>query len=709
MSFQPNAGDEMVINGVLYRVGQHPAAPGLAYAQAGRQGIVYQLIPASGKLHEAKALKVFFPKYRIPAMVYQSEMMEMYSESPGLQVCRRDVLTPERNESLIAEHPDLLYGVLMPWIYGHTWFDIVTDQRRLLRGESLALAKGLSAIGSGMEQRGLAHCDLSAPNVMLPFFSEVELPEPRSVIELVDIEQMYSPKLDRPDVLLAGSPGYAAHRTVQSGLWSGYADRFAGAVIIAEMLGWCDPLVVEKAWGESYFDQPELQNPCERYFILKNSLERNWGAKTAELFARAWESQDLSSCPTFGEWLVLLSTMTERSENADESVTEKQDADTVLPAESAEPLVSAPSPALQRPAVPTSRRYAAAAAEQAAALTKGEEAASGDQEVVNRLFHQARELESSGNLSGALEVYKSAHHFVSKGSPMEIELEAAIRGLESELNPPGPDRKLAKVPFYQSRKWLTSAVVVILLLAGTAFAVNQIVADHSPGKQMEAGAGTKAGGEKAQTGPDADQTVQKQEEADRQAELQRQEAEQREEEARKQAEAQRLKAEAERKRLEEARKAEERKKQQEQYAVQAKYDAYLQQLKEKEKKKEAVRKQLQEMYKKQAQYEAYLAFQKEKEAEARAEAEAARKAAEAKAQQLKQKRSGQVVQLIAYYNQAFNAQRGGNIERARSYAKDFARLYEQDATYFKAVGKVGTRASAIYKFLSNGSYSLPDV
>lgn len=703
----------MVINGVLYRVGQHPAAPGLAYAQAGRQGIVYQLIPASGQLHEAKALKVFFPKYRIPAMVYQSEMMEMYSESPGLQVCRRDVLTPERNESLIAEHPDLLYAVLMPWIYGHTWFDIMTDQRRLLRGESLALAKGLAAIGSGMEQRGLAHCDLSAPNVMLPFFSEVELPEPRSVVELVDIEQMYSPKLDRPDVLLAGSPGYAAHRTVQSGLWSGYADRFAGAVIIAEMLGWCDPQVVEKAWGESYFDQPELQNPCERYFILKNSLERNWGAKTAELFARAWESQDLSSCPTFGEWLVLLSTMTENSENADESVTEKQDA--VQPAESPEPLVSASSPALRPPAVPTARSFVAAAAERAAALTKGEEAASGDQDVVNRLFHQARELESSGNLSGALEVYKSAHHFVSEGSPMEIELEAAIRGLESELNPPGPDRKQAKVPYYLSRKWLTSAVVVILLLAGTAFAVNQIVADHSPGKHMEAGAGTKPGGEKAPAVPDTAQTDQKQEEADRQAELQKQEAARKEEEARKQeearkhAEAQRLQAEAEQKKLEEARKAEERKKLQDQYAVQAKYDAYLQQQKEKAKKKAAERKKLQEMYQKQAQYEAYLAYQQQKEAKARAEAEAARKAAEAKAQQLKQKRSGQVVQLIAYYNQAFNAQRGGNIERARSYAKDFAHLYEQDAAYFKSVGKVGTRASAIYKFLSNGAYSLPDV
>ena len=34
MSFQPNPGDEVVINDIAYTIGQHPAAPGLAYAQA---------------------------------------------------------------------------------------------------------------------------------------------------------------------------------------------------------------------------------------------------------------------------------------------------------------------------------------------------------------------------------------------------------------------------------------------------------------------------------------------------------------------------------------------------------------------------------------------------------------------------------------------------------------------------------------------------
>ncbi|GAE04907.1 hypothetical protein JCM10914_981 [Paenibacillus sp. JCM 10914] len=38
MTFQPNPGDEIMVNGRAYTVGQHPAAPGVAYAkQEGRE------------------------------------------------------------------------------------------------------------------------------------------------------------------------------------------------------------------------------------------------------------------------------------------------------------------------------------------------------------------------------------------------------------------------------------------------------------------------------------------------------------------------------------------------------------------------------------------------------------------------------------------------------------------------------------------------
>jgi hypothetical protein len=687
MTFQPNPGDGIVVNGTAYTVGQHPAAPGVAYAQAGRQGIVYQLIPVDGELHEAKALKVFFPKFRIPAMVYQSEHMGNYREIPGLQVSSREVLTPERNGDLIAEYPDLLYAVIMPWIHGCTWFDVISDQRNLGRSESLMLAKALAAIGSSMEQRGLAHCDLSAPNVMLPFFSEVKLPEGAAAVELVDVEQMYSPKMDRPDVLLAGSPGYAAHRTVHSGLWSSYADRFAGAVIIAEMLGWSDPAIVNRAWGESYFDQHEMQTPCERYFLLKKSLGQRWGTRISDLFGRTWDSQDLSSCPTFGEWLIALSSLSE------EEVVEEVPA--VIAAAAAHDDNSNEARSETPQEVP---------AEIMASLGIEPGTREVNDNVVGRLFHQARDLEDAGNLSGALEIFRSAYHFVKKDSPLEVELAAAIQGLEEQLRPAEESSNKGLKALLLSRKFMLSTAAAIVILAGSAITVNQILAEKAENRQLD-------------SQRLAEQQAQEKEEAARKQEEEARK--QQEEAARKEAEAK--KAEEERLKAEEAKKAEEAEqalKEQEKaelqtkYEKQAKYEAYLASLEEK-KKKQA----LQEKYDNQAKYEAYLAQLEEKKkraaqeaAAAKAEAERqakARAAQEAQAAMLQKQRSQNVVELVALYNKAYNAQVAGNKDRAKNAAREFIELYNKDKAYYKTVGKMSTRRNNLQQFISDDSHWIP--
>lgn len=692
MTFQPNPGDEIIINGTAYTVGQHPAAPGLAYAQAGRQGIVYQLLPVNGEAHDAKALKVFFPKFRIPAMVYQSEHMANYREVPGLQVCSRDVLTPERNGDLIAEYPDLLYAVVMPWIHGFTWFDVISDQRTLSRSESLMLAKALAAIGSSMEQRGLAHCDLSAPNVMLPFFSEVKLPEGSAAVELVDVEQIYSPKMDRPDVLLAGSPGYAAHRTVHSGLWSAYADRFAGAVIIAEMLGWSDQAIVAKAWGESYFDQHEMQTPCERYFLLKKSLGQRWGTGISDLFNRAWDSQDLSSCPTFGEWLVALSTL------SDEEVLEEKNDEVSAAALSAAGSDGAESVKPAAGPVPDG---------EALGIIPGNREVNDN--VVARLFHQARDLESAGNLLGALEIFRSAYHFVKKDSPLEVELAAAILGLEQKLYPPNTGKHGWRA-LVSSKKFMISTAAAIAILAGSAVTVNQILAEKAESKQQEEA--RLAAAEAAQKADDA----RKQKEAEeKKAEAQKAEEARKQEEAKQTEE--RKKAEAAAKAAEESKKAKlaaEKAKLEEKYAKQAKYEAYLAQVEENKKKQ-----LLQEKYDKQAKYEAYLAELEEKKKREAAEAAEAAKREEArraqarinaaKAEQLKKQRAQNVVELIALYNKAYNAQVAGNTDRAKNFARSFASMYQKDAAYYRTVGKMSIRASSINNFIKNSSFWLPNI
>lgn len=40
MSFQPKMGQEWPTGGVIYRIAEHPAAPGMPYGQEGRQAVV---------------------------------------------------------------------------------------------------------------------------------------------------------------------------------------------------------------------------------------------------------------------------------------------------------------------------------------------------------------------------------------------------------------------------------------------------------------------------------------------------------------------------------------------------------------------------------------------------------------------------------------------------------------------------------------------
>jgi hypothetical protein len=141
-----------------------------------------------------------------------------------------------------------------------------------------------------MEEQGIAHCDLSAPNVMLPLLAG------GTGVELVDLEGLYAPGMPQPQELSSGSAGYA-HPQAAGGLWSPEADRFAGAVLLAEMLGWCDPQVVQAAWGESYFDPAEMQQQTPRYRTLVTALERRWGSAVAALFERAWRSDALAGLP----------------------------------------------------------------------------------------------------------------------------------------------------------------------------------------------------------------------------------------------------------------------------------------------------------------------------------------------------------------------------------------------------------------------------
>jgi hypothetical protein len=313
MTFHPNPNSPLNINGRTYQFATHPAAPGMPYGQEGRVATVYKLLSDNGG---AQALKVFRPKYRFPALVGLADRLAPFAKIPGLAACEHTVLSARRHSDLLRQHPDLTYSALMPWIDGPTWLDILLTKHALSSEQSLHLACALLEVLTDMEEQGIAHCDLSGPNVILPALADASSisssNQQVSPVELIDVEQLFGPGLERPPVVPGGSAGYA-HKQAPQGLWSAVADRFSGTILVSEMLSWCDVRIREAALGESYFDPNELPSAGsidsrvpERYSLMVRVLRERWGENVDRLFQQAWYSETLFDCPSFGEWLAIL-------------------------------------------------------------------------------------------------------------------------------------------------------------------------------------------------------------------------------------------------------------------------------------------------------------------------------------------------------------------------------------------------------------------
>jgi hypothetical protein len=304
VAFRPDVNQELLIDGVVYSITEHPMARGMPYGQEGRAGIVYQVVAAG---NERRALKVFKRRFSVPSLVNLSERLANFADMTGLRVCRRSVLTPRRHTELLRQYPDLTYAVLMPWIVGPTWMEVMLEKTPLTPEQSLGISRAFANILAGMEERGVAHCDLSGANMILPVLA----PDAErfggvfDTVELVDVEQLYGPGLEKSEFVIGGSQGYAS-RFGQYGSWDPRADRFAGAILLVEMLAWCDERTREAAWGETYFDPSEMQTDSERYHLLKTVLAERWGAGVASLLEEVWKSETLTDCPTLGSWLVAI-------------------------------------------------------------------------------------------------------------------------------------------------------------------------------------------------------------------------------------------------------------------------------------------------------------------------------------------------------------------------------------------------------------------
>jgi hypothetical protein len=294
--FQPDVGQGLKIDGRVLKIDPHPAAPKIPYGQEGKQAVVFKISSQAG---DSLALKVFKPRYRRPFLVTITERMAKYAELPGMKVCDREIVSPQRHLEILREHPDLSYAAIMPWIEGPTWSEVLLSRHVLSPQESLLLARSLLDVLISLEEKGLSHGDLSGVNIMIPHFVGGD------GVSLVDVEQLYIPGMEKPDVLPEGSPGYGFPR-ITGPLWGPFTDRFPGSIILAEMLCFCDKDIVKASWGESYFSPEEICQDTPLFGLMEGTLEDRYGSQIAAIFRRNWFAESPEDCSPFAEWLIYL-------------------------------------------------------------------------------------------------------------------------------------------------------------------------------------------------------------------------------------------------------------------------------------------------------------------------------------------------------------------------------------------------------------------
>ncbi len=293
--FEPEPAEHITIAGVPYEVMPHPTVPAMAYGQEGRKGIIYQLSARDGCF----ALKVFKQQFRHASLVDTCRALDQLALA-GLDVCHRHCITRNSDTSLISRYPDIEYAIVMPWMAGSTWHDIVLAKTIISESSCRKLAKNAADVLASLEARGYAHCDVAGSNVVVSTGT--------GKVNLIDVEDMYGPGLALASAFPRGTEGYehVTSRQLVQGQWCAAGDRFSAAILFAEMLGWHDARVRQAADDEHFFACDDLQRPTSAQYILLLGVLAAMSQDAADLFACAWASQSLDDCPTLADWAKVL-------------------------------------------------------------------------------------------------------------------------------------------------------------------------------------------------------------------------------------------------------------------------------------------------------------------------------------------------------------------------------------------------------------------
>lgn len=260
----------------------------MAYARGGKKATVYK-VRRNGR---HMAMKVFKKRFALSENFMTMMQLIPLKTMPGLRVCDRQIINSMEAQAL--GEPGLAWAILMPWIEGEPWTAIIEARKQLSQDSCLAMARLMADILAGLEAELLVHADLSSSNVFVQLGSAPS-------IELIDVEDMYHPAFIDVSAPPDGTPGYAHPANAGKGCWNPYGDRFAGAILLTEMLTWHQKSIREASSADSLFSPEELCHPGAKFTAVHMAL-RAHSPTLARLFTRAWESAGLQDCPTMSEW-----------------------------------------------------------------------------------------------------------------------------------------------------------------------------------------------------------------------------------------------------------------------------------------------------------------------------------------------------------------------------------------------------------------------
>lgn len=288
MRFNPTPNQKIRLFETDYYVQAHPEVERIAFVSEGKKADVVQVRNDQGDLF---ALKVFKKIYRTNEIIESDKHLEGLQTYQGMQAAKRNVILPDN--PIVQEFYELEYAVLMPWLKGQTWFDILhkfrLKQFDISKSQAITVCKNFLGVISNLESAGVAHTDISSGNVMIDFET--------SDVQLLDLEDIFIPRMPPPNKQNIGSIGYQhiSCENAQS-YWCAEGDRYSSTVLAGEILLLSNPAFADLVKENSFFEGNRGNSGIDEKYQKAKIYLKSLSPKFAAKFDLAWRSEKLQHC-----------------------------------------------------------------------------------------------------------------------------------------------------------------------------------------------------------------------------------------------------------------------------------------------------------------------------------------------------------------------------------------------------------------------------